>query len=797
MSAVPAATFTTQNLVELAFVAAQTGVNAYMQSQAGTPNLTDLSIQVSTYGNAMTRAWGPENRMAGNVIWSSGLKKKKHGTGLKAEILGGAEVVAGAFTGDPMLILSGVSTAASGFLSPAHYSYSTDIAIALVDCQKRGPISDVHQVWANGKLIYTATDHASGGFLQNIDEFLAKNTSTAWSSFKIYKGGFTQRPDPTIEAAVGVGKTPAYRGTAYIVFSDFQLADYGNRIPNFEFLVEADAQVDVSEVLSAIVDESGIDPNTVSTTSVSGAVRGFTVSSSGPATTALQSLATIFNFDIAENSGALRFYPRDLPPVGIIDPDDMGAYQAGDTPPELISYTRVPESTLPQQAAVSYIDPTMNWLTSSQASHRNAGNSQSNISVSVPITLDADTAKQVADRLLWEGWAGRFGATVTLSDRWINIEPGRSYLFETAAGYESFRVTTKTRGANGVLEIGIIGTRPETYHSAQTGARGNAPAQVVLDIPETFLMVLDIPILRDIDDDTGFYAAVGAESLGWRGADVIRSIDAGATYSEVTPVGVSTIMGQVDFVDDGTTSVIDHVTTIRVTLIDEEQGLESITEEQLLAGGNSCWIGNAAGENGEILQFMTATLVSGPVWEISNLLRGRLGTEYATGRHEPNENFVLLQGAYLIRPDFTVADWGRNVLYKAVSVLSEPDQWPVVSFVNTGEGKRPLSPVHISARTDSISGDMSITWTRRSRFRQPGLGRGPVPLGESVEAYETDLIVASETFRTLTSSTPSVVYTAAMQAADGVSPGDTIRAAVYQMSDIRGRGRPGYAELTI
>jgi hypothetical protein len=41
-------------------------------------------------------------------------------------------------------------------------------------------------------------------------------------------------------------------------------------------------------------------------------------------------------------------------------------------------------------------------------------------------------------------------------------------------------------------------------------------------------------------------------------------------------------------------------------------------------------------------------------------------------------------------------------------------------------------------------------------LRQPGLGNGPVPLGESVEAYEIDVIVAGDVVRTITSSTPSI-----------------------------------------
>jgi hypothetical protein len=55
------------------------------------------------------------------------------------------------------------------------------------------------------------------------------------ASIRVYTGDTTQDRDPTIVANEGLPFTPAYRGTAYIVFEAMQLANYGNRIPNLEF----------------------------------------------------------------------------------------------------------------------------------------------------------------------------------------------------------------------------------------------------------------------------------------------------------------------------------------------------------------------------------------------------------------------------------------------------------------------------------------------------------------------------------------------------------------------------------
>jgi hypothetical protein len=50
-------------------------------------------------------------------------------------------------------------------------------------------------------------------------------------------GWQAQDPDPFIAAKMGAANTPAYRGTAYVVFEELPLAAYGNRLPQLSFEV--------------------------------------------------------------------------------------------------------------------------------------------------------------------------------------------------------------------------------------------------------------------------------------------------------------------------------------------------------------------------------------------------------------------------------------------------------------------------------------------------------------------------------------------------------------------------------
>lgn len=91
-----------------------------------------------------------------------------------------------------------------------HYSYSVSLAVAVC----AGEISGIGRVWADGEEV-----------------------SPEDLNMQIYTGSADQLPDPTIEAIEGAGDVPAYRGTAYVVMDGLELAQFGNRVPQFSFEV--------------------------------------------------------------------------------------------------------------------------------------------------------------------------------------------------------------------------------------------------------------------------------------------------------------------------------------------------------------------------------------------------------------------------------------------------------------------------------------------------------------------------------------------------------------------------------
>jgi hypothetical protein len=64
-----------------------------------------------------------------------------------------------------------------------------------------------------------------------------------------------------------------------------------------------------------------------------------------------------------------------------------------------------------------------------------------------------------------------------------------------------------------------------------------------------------------------------------------------------------------------------------------------------------------------------------------------------------------------------------------------------------------------------------------------------VPLAESGEAYEIDIMDGASAVRTLSSNQPSLIYTTSQQTADFGAPQPSYTVRIYQISASYGRGQ--------
>jgi len=708
------------------------------------PRLNDLSVQVSTYGAAVPRLYGPENRVSGNVIWSSGLIETKDGG-------------AGGGKG------SGVRD------TPVTYTYSINVAVALC----AGPIAGIGRIWADGKLFREAD-----------------GTQKQAAAIRVYTGSETQTPDSVIQAAMGAANTPAYRGLAYVVIEGLQLADFGNRLPFFSFEVIAQ---NAATVETAIVDLctlaglSGVDAAGCGAFDL----RGYAIGRQASARDALQPLREAFLFDVVEDRGALRFRPSDSAPVARIPAGELAAHVFGDDRPEPYDASRTGPAELPREIEVSHADPARDYQVNTQRARRQAGAAQGTTSLDLPIVMDAAAAKLVAERALATAWGRRTSFKVNLPLRWMTLEPAAKLLLPLDDGrVRQARIVRKLLSFPQTIELECTADGVATLPASAAAATTPVPPQAVLLPGIASYALMDLPLLRDDDDGPGFYAAAAGWQAGYIGATLYRSQDGGATYASFQALPDIAVLGEATtaLVANADPELWDERSVVSVTLLRASDTLASVTVDEVLNGANAALIGD------EIVQFRTATLTAPQTYELRNFLRGRKGTEDRIGGAAAGVRFVLLTGGGVVRTDTVLADIGISRQWKMVSTGTELVTSTAFPFADGGRSLKPLAPVHLAGVRNG-AGDLALSWVRRTRLDSAWRDNVDASLGEDSEAYQVDVMNGGTPVRTIAASTPAVPYTAAEQTADFGSPQASVAVRIFQMSARVGRGLQAAATL--
>lgn len=99
-----------------------------------------------------------------------------------------------------------------------------------------GGIAGILRIWQDEKLVYDVRPGSP----------IPEESAEFASRFRLYLGDEAQLPDPDLEAWMGVGNVPAYRGSAWIMFPHFDLTDRRESIPDFRFEVAASGEVTIA-----------------------------------------------------------------------------------------------------------------------------------------------------------------------------------------------------------------------------------------------------------------------------------------------------------------------------------------------------------------------------------------------------------------------------------------------------------------------------------------------------------------------------------------------------------------------
>ena len=661
------------------------------------PRLTDLSVQTSSYGWPIPRLFGTL-RVAGSVIWSTDLiesRSTQHGG-----------------KGQP-----DVTT----------FSYSVSFAVLL----SARPIRGVKRIWADGNLLRGA----AGDF----------KTATG---FRLHLGGEDQAVDPLIASAEGPGLTPAHRGCAYAVFENFQLADYGNRIPSLTFEVEADpgavtAGAIAAELSGDVVDGAGAALPIAGFSAYGDSVRAV-----------LDTLATGSGAWFAPVGARLAMRGDGAASATVAD-DGYAATDRGGAPR---NRSIAPLAGVPRTVTIGYYDAARNYQTGLQRARR-PGAGSAERSVDMPAVLSAGAAKTMAEAVLARAETARETRRLALGWEALGVAPGDVVAIVGEPG--------RWRATGWSLEKMVLGldlVRLAAAPVPESASAGRVLATPDLAIGTTIVHAVEAPPLGDdVLSAPRLLIAAAGTGPGWRKAALLLSTDGGASWRNVGGTAAPAVIGTLASVPGPAPAWLgDRRDMFEVVLAHEGMTLADADAAALDGGANLALVGD------ELLQFGRAEPLGGARWRLSQLWRGRRGTEAAIGTQAAGDRFVLIEADRVAVVELPVSAIGSTVRILA-SGVGDVDGPAACEAVATGASVLPPAPVHLRAdmRAD---GGVALSWVRRSRAGWRWIDGADAPLAEERELYRVTIAGAGGT-RTMEVDAPMLTLTAAERGAGALSVG--------------------------
>ncbi len=541
-----------------------------------------------------------------------------------------------------------------------------------------------------------------------------------------------------------------------------------------------------SIVSSECLESNLITANDIDTTSLTDSVRGYKIATMSAIRAALEPLRGAWPFDVVQHGYQLRFLRRGGTSVVTIPWDQLDARQSGNTPGVRVTNSREMDSILPATVALSYFDLNAEYAVGEQDASRLNTDAVNTQAVTLPVVLTADEAAQKAEILLYLYWMERYDVSFVLPPTYQYLEPSDIVTITTDDATYTLRLTSISYLPDGRMECAAKYHSSATYTSTATGQTASSSGSVLSMGGPTAYELLDIPTLSDSFNIPGFPAAMSGFLAGWPGGTLVRSSDLQAWTALqwfTPPGGVLGLAANTLSSHPGT--LIDKAGSLHVQLY--QGALSSITEGQMLNGGNYF----AYGVNGrwEIIAAQNCTLQPDGTYILTDLLRGRFGTEWATGQHASGDHLVLLATNFLAFISMDTNSIGATRYYRGITLGQDITTDINRTFAYQAVNLECLAPVNLNG--NRTANDWNLTWMRRTRVGGEWRDYVDATLGETTEAYDVD-IFSDNTYtavkRTISVTAPAATYTSAQQVTDFGSNQPTLYLRIYQKSAVVGRG---------
>lgn len=542
----------------------------------------------------------------------------------------------------------------------------------------------------------------------------------------------------------------------------------------------------VGDIVEDVAEMCGIDLANIVTTDLTQPVTGYSAVQ-GQGAEMIAPLLEIHDSDCVPHDHGLLFRVRGDASDELIESEDF--VSGGDARFDL---SIVNDALLPARVEFNYADHTADQQPNTASDSLNLSSVTSQRKKVFDLTTYAsepDEAQPLVERYLRRQWFEREQGEAKLSVRWAKLEPGDVKTIEVDGNQRVVRFTELTR-QGAVISGKWVRDDPRIHdQSASSGPTfdGREEETIYIASPAK-AQVFDIPYLSDAHNTTNplIYYAAGKYAGNFPGAVIWTGDFANDEFEQWNAIESSegaiwgyaeTALGDANpWLWDRGNSIVVHLKGGTPTSVTEAEINADPTLNQAVIGAEGRW---------EVVNFTTATLLGNGRWQISGFKRGRRGTEWAVSLHEKGDEFWLAED--LKRDDYGLSEVGTDQLFKGQSLGRDLISALTLDIDLDGASLKPYAPASLTWSTDGT--DLTGTIIRRTRVGGAWTGGSTIPLSESSEEYEVDILSGASVVRTITvTGTNTFTYTSAQMSTDGNTASSPPDVNVYQMSDAVGRG---------
>lgn len=384
------------------------------------------------------------------------------------------------------------------------------------------------------------------------------------------------------------------------------------------------SQLNISDVLSDLLQKTGLKSNQFDTSNVKGLLSGYVINDQQPVRSIIKMLQSCYFFDVVEQDSKLKFVQKGR---GVTTVMPIGETVFSNNS-KLVNISQL---DLNNKVNVVYFNRNFGYPI--DVKYAELPKQGTAITVEIPLIMEEGEAQNIAEVLLYSSWQERNIYNFKLPIKYAWLVPSDVITILDGEKKHTVRII-KTKFESMAIQVIGVGYDYSIYKLSFPSTRSLMLKEYPPShISKTIIEIIDLPYVKG---NSASFTLINEEK-NWKGATLFISYN----DKDYKPIASTNKKSTYGYVMEST-----------------DEGLVIVLRFGKLLGiidSNLALIGK------EIVKFHSAELIDKNKYKLSNLIRGQEGTkEY---QHTAGEKFVLLDDSII---SFEVQP-GKNFYLKAVT----------------------------------------------------------------------------------------------------------------------------------